>query len=173
MCLNCFLSRISICVVVFSVSSLLPTALPYRNTAFIVALVILSFVFTAKCGSLLKILVSAKDADFAFCSRLRKWTLYLSCFFASPKYVDDGVLVMQSPARLIFDLEFDPLNIAYSVFEVFIFRSYSLAHNSTWSHSSCRLRRESARSTKSSAYNRQLILGSPCTFSPVPCLFSL
>ena len=85
MCLSCFLSRISFCVVVFSVSSLLPTALPYRNTAFIVALVILSFVFTAKYGSLLKILVSAKDADFAFCNLLRKWTLYLSCFFASPR----------------------------------------------------------------------------------------
>ena len=66
-----------------------------------------------------------------------------------------------------------PLNIAYSVFEVLIDRSYSRAHISTWSHRSCRLCLDSASSTRSSAYSRQFILCSPSSLSPVPCLLSL
>ena len=159
--------------VVLFVSSLLPISLPYRNTALMQALVILSLVLTTRCGSLLNILVSEKDAALALLSLFSKWTLYLSFFFDSPRYVDEGVLVMVSPASWIVDVADVPLNMAYSVFDVFILRSYSLAHISTWSHSSCRLRFEFASSTRSSAYSKQFIRGSPYSLSPVPCLLSL
>ena len=96
----------------------------------------------------------------------------MSCFFARPRYVADGLLVIVSPANLIVAVVVDPLKIAYSVLDVFIFRSYSLAHISTWFHSICRFLFESARSTRSSAYSKQFILSSPCSLSPVPCLRS-
>ena len=57
--------------------------------------------------------------------------MYLSCLLDSPKYVEEGELVMFSPARVIFDLVDVPLKIAYSVFEVLIRRSYYLAQIST------------------------------------------
>ena len=65
------------------------------------------------------------------------------------------------------------MKITYSVFVVFILRSYSFAQVSTWSHSSWRLCLDLASSTRSSAYRRQLILGRPWILSPVQCLFSL
>ena len=110
---------------------------------------------------------SANDAEVAFSSLFWKWTLYLSFLFASPRYVDDGLLAMVSPCNVIV-LNVGALNMAYSVLEVLIRRSYSRAHISTWCHSSCRFRFESASSTRSSAYSRELILGSPCSLSPVP-----
>ena len=96
----------------------------------------------------------------------------LSFFFARPRYVEDGLLVIVSPASCMVEVFDVPLNIAYSVLEVLIFRSYSCAHISTWSHSSCRLCLVSASSTESSAYSRQFILSSPCSLIPVPCLLS-
>ena len=74
-----------ICSVVLVVSSLLPISLPYKKTAFMHALVILRCVFTARCGSLQKILESANEADLALLSLFSKCTLYLSFFFASPR----------------------------------------------------------------------------------------
>ena len=55
----------------------------------------------------------------------------MSCFLASSRYVDDGVLVIDYPARFIVAVLEVPLKIAYSVFVVFMFRSCYLAHIST------------------------------------------
>ena len=118
-------------------------------------------------------MVSAKEADLALLSLFSKWTLYLSFFFASPRYVEDGLLVIVSPASRILAVVDVPLKIAYSVLSVLIFRSYSRAHISTWSQSSYKLCLVSSSSTRSSAYSRQFILSSPCSLSPVPCLLSL
>lgn len=95
----------------------------------------------------------------------------MSLLLDSPRYVDDYVLATVSPYSV---MEFGDveLKMAYSVFVGLILRSYSLAHISTWSHSSYRLCFDSASSTRSSAYSSQFILGSPCSFSPVPCLSS-
>ena len=172
-CRKCFLRSIFIYSVVLHVSSWLPTSLPYKNTDLMQALVILSLVLTARCGSLLNILVSEKDAALALLSLFSKLTLYLSFLFERPRYVDEGLLVIVSPARRSVDVVEVPLKIAYSVFVVFILRSYSFAQISTWSHSSWRLCLDLASSTRSSAYRRQLILGRPWSLSPVPCLFSL
>ena len=87
---RCFLRSMFICSVVLCVSSWLPTSLPYRNTALMHALVMSSLVLTVRCGSLLKILVSEKDADLALLSLFSKCILYLSFLFESPMYVDEG-----------------------------------------------------------------------------------
>ena len=116
---------------VLHVSSWLPTSLPYKNTNLMQVLVIFSLVLTARCGSLLNILVSEKDAALALLSLFSKWILYLSFRFESPKYVDEGLLVIVSPARFSVDVVVFPLKTAYSVFEVLIFRSNSFAQIST------------------------------------------
>ena len=59
--------------------------------------------------------------------------------------MDDDLLAMVSPCSVIV-LNVGALNMAYSVFAGFIYKSYSRAHISTWFHSSCRLRFESASS---------------------------
>ena len=107
-----------------------------------------SLVLTARCGSLLNILVSEKDAALALLSLFSKWTLYLSFRFERPRYVDEGLLVIVSPARRSVDVVEVPLKIAYSVFVVFILRSYSFAQVSTWSHSSWRFCLDLASSTR-------------------------
>ena len=69
----------------------------------------------------------ANDADVAFSNLFWKWTLYLSFLFARPRYVDDDLLAMVSPCRVIV-LNVGVLNIAYSVFAGFMRKSYSRAH---------------------------------------------
>ena len=129
----------------------------------------LNFVLTVRCGSRWNIFERSNDADVSLASLFWKWTLYLSLRFARPRYVDDGVLAMVSPCRLtvLVDVE---LNMAYSVFDGFICRSYSRAHLSTCIHSICRFRFESASNTRSSAYSSQFMRGRPRICSPVPNL---
>ena len=93
----------------------------------------------------------------------------MSFFFDSPRYVDEVVLFIVSPASRIVDVLGVPLKIAYSVFVVLMCRSYSRAHISTCWHSSCRLCLDFASSTRLSAYKRQFIQRSPCILMPVPC----
>ena len=94
---------------------------------------------------------------------------FVLVIFLNTRYVDEVVLFIVSPASRIVDVLGVPLKIAYSVFVVLMCRSYSRAHISTFWHSSCRLCLDFASSTRSSAYKRQLILGSPCILRPVPC----
>ena len=59
---RCPLSSLFMHSVVLAVSVVLPISLPYRNTAFIHALVMFSFMLVFMCGSRLKILVRVNDA---------------------------------------------------------------------------------------------------------------